>query len=130
MGLKKALGILVFSTQAVIGYDYYIQTRDAGLRWGELSAADYSTILQDRYARARAAKAAARLAAPPAGEGETIWAAAASYGKRLFSGGEQVAEAQGGEEAEPGPESVRVNKGLGAGNGGTCVRRGTALECN
>ena len=124
MGLKKALGILVFSTQAVIGYDYYIQTRDAGLRWGELSAAGYSTILQDRFARARAAKEAARLAADPS-ESETVWGKAASYGKRLFSGGEEVAEAQGGEDAA----AVQVNKGLGAG-GGACVRRGTALECN
>lgn len=31
MGLKKAVGILLCSTQAVIGADYYIQTRDAGL---------------------------------------------------------------------------------------------------
>ncbi|MEW2912445.1 hypothetical protein [Leisingera sp. JC11] len=56
MGLKKAMGILVFSTQAVIGADYYFQTRDAGLGWGDLSATDYGTIVQERLARARTAR--------------------------------------------------------------------------
>ena len=52
MGLKRALGILVFSTQSVIGADYYIQTRDAGLRWGDLSTNDYRAIIQHRFAHA------------------------------------------------------------------------------
>lgn len=109
MGLRKTMGILVFSTQAVIGYDYYIQTRDANLRWGDLSATDYGTILQERFARARA-EDAARLAG---GGGTSIWGEAAIYGKRLFTGGEQVAEAQSGEEAPPP----------------VCIRRGNVADC-
>jgi len=116
VGLKKAMGILVFSTQGVIGADYYIQTRDAGLNWGDLSATDYGTIVQDRFARARAAKQAASrtgLPAAAAEDGQTVWSEAASYGKSLFSGGEQVAEAQGGEEA---PQPI-------------CIRRGNVADC-
>lgn len=109
MGLRKAMGILVFSTQAVIGYDYYIQTRDGNLGWGVLSATDYGTIVQERFARARA-KEATRLAD---GGGLSLWSGAASYGKRLFSGGEQVAEAQSGEEAPPP----------------VCIRRGNVADC-
>lgn len=67
MGLKKAMGILVFSTQAVIGADYYFQTRDAGLNWGDLSATDYGTIVQERFARARAAKERAAQAGDSTG---------------------------------------------------------------
>ncbi|WP_291726474.1 hypothetical protein [Leisingera sp. F5] len=113
MGLKKAMGILVFSTQAVIGYDYYIQTRDAGLNWGDLSATDYSTILQDRFTRARAAKEATSLAGLAAGEGQSVWGEAASYGKSLLSGGEQIADAQNSEDA---PQPV-------------CIRRGNVADC-
>lgn len=109
MGLRKAMGILVFSTQAVIGYDYYIQTRDANLGWGDLSATDYGTIVQERFARARA-QDATRLAD---GGGTSVWGEAASYGKRLFSGGEQVAEAPGAEEAPPP----------------VCIRRGNVADC-
>lgn len=107
MGLKKAAGILICSTQAVIGADYYIQTRDAGLGWGDLSATDYSTIVQDRFARARAAKAAE-------GEG-TTWDDVASYGKSLLGRGEQLAEAPAAAQEEP------INP--------ICVRRGTTADC-
>ncbi|UWQ27731.1 MULTISPECIES: hypothetical protein [unclassified Leisingera] len=113
MGLKKAMGILVFSTQAVIGYDYYIQTRAAGLNWGDLSATDYSTILQDRFTRARAAKEATSLAGLAAGDGQSIWSEAAGYGKSLLSGGQQVADAQSNEDA---PQPV-------------CIRRGNVADC-
>ncbi|WP_264210654.1 hypothetical protein [Leisingera thetidis] len=115
MGLKKAAGILVFSVQAVIGADYYFQTRDAGLNWGDLSATDYGTIVQDRFARARAARADGGSAGLPetAAGGGTVWSEAASYGRRLLTGGEQVAEAQSGEEA---PQPV-------------CIRRGNVADC-
>ncbi len=45
------------SVQAVIGADYFFQTRDAGLTWGELSAADYAHIIRQRFARAHGAGA-------------------------------------------------------------------------
>ncbi|MEX0302753.1 MAG: hypothetical protein AB3N24_10050 [Leisingera sp.] len=114
MGLKKAVGILVFCTQGVIGADYYIQTRDAGLNWGDLSATDYSTIVQDRFARARAREAAGLAAAPggAAEDGQSIWSEAASYGKSLFSGGEQLAAVQEPEEPQP-----------------ICIRRGNVPDC-
>ncbi|UWQ84346.1 hypothetical protein [Leisingera caerulea] len=116
MALKKAMGILVLSTQAVIGYDYHIQTRDAGLSWGDLSATDYGTIVQERFARART-RDTVRAAAQHDGQGLSIWGEAASYGKRLLtggpSGGEQVAEVQNGEEAPPP----------------VCIRRGNVADC-
>ncbi|UWQ38178.1 hypothetical protein K3552_03985 [Leisingera aquaemixtae] len=112
MALKKAMGILVFSTQAVIGYDYHIQTRDAGLSWGDLSATDYGTIVQERFARART-RDTALLAAQQGGEAPSVWGEAASYGKRLLAGGEQVAEAQGEHEAPPP----------------VCIRRGNVADC-
>lgn len=109
MGLKKAVGILLCSTQAVIGADYYIQTRDAGLGWGDLSATDYGTIVQDRFVRARTAKAARGDAAT------SLWGDVASYGKSLLGGGEQLAEAQSPPQEEaPAP---------------VCVRRGTVADC-
>lgn len=55
VGIRKAIGILVLTVQVVVGADYYMQTRDAGLHWGELSAADYSRIIQHRYAKAQGA---------------------------------------------------------------------------
>lgn len=53
MAIRKAVGIVVLTVQAVVGADYYMQTRDAGLQWGELSAADYQRIIQLRFAKSR-----------------------------------------------------------------------------
>ena len=109
MGLKKAASILLCSTQVVVGADYYIQTRDSGLGWGDLSATDYGTIVQDRFARARAARAAR-------GDGDSsAWEDVASYGKSLLGRSEQLAEAQ------PAPQEEVPTP--------VCVRRGTVADC-
>lgn len=109
MGLKKAVGILLCSTQAVIGADYYIQTRDAGLGWGDLSATDYGTIVEKRFARVRAERAAAGP-----GDAEGVWGEVSRYGQSLLGRGEQLAEAPPAEEEQPKP---------------ICVRRGTVTDC-
>jgi hypothetical protein len=49
MSVRKALGILVFSTQAVVVFDYNMQSRNAGLAPGALSMKDYAAIVQKRY---------------------------------------------------------------------------------
>ncbi|MBY6140704.1 hypothetical protein KUV26_14765 [Leisingera daeponensis] len=110
MGLKKAMGILMVSTQAVIGADYYFQTRDAGLGWGDLSATDYGTIVQERLARARAAREHAGRGGQD--DGQSVWSEAASYGSSLLGGGEQVAQADAGGAVQP-----------------VCIRRGNAADC-
>ncbi|KIC12126.1 hypothetical protein RA19_02425 [Leisingera sp. ANG-M1] len=107
MGLKKAVGIVVFCIQGVIGADYYFQTRDAGLGWGQLSSADYAAIVRERITRVRAERAGLN-----AGAENSVWGEAASYGKRLLSGGQQVAEAQEPEAPKP-----------------ICVRRGNVSDC-
>ncbi|OED48348.1 hypothetical protein AB838_10475 [Rhodobacteraceae bacterium (ex Bugula neritina AB1)] len=112
MGLKKAMGILVFSTQAVIGADYYFQTRDAGLHWGDLSATDYGTIVQDRFARARTAKERARRYGQDSSQ--PAWQKVSSSGSSLLGGGEQVASTASNAAAEQQP---------------VCVRRGNIAEC-
>lgn len=101
MGLRKTVGILVFSVQAVIGADYYFQTRDAGLSWGELSAAEYSQIVQARFDRSqtglgreeRAPLLLSNVAPGVSGHGHGL--------------------VQQAEETEPA----------------ICVRRGTTLDC-
>ncbi|UWQ79658.1 hypothetical protein K3725_01205 [Leisingera sp. S132] len=113
MALKKAIGILVFSIQGVVGYDYYIQTRDAGLNWGDLSATDYGTIVQDRVARSRAARDSAALDAPQ--DSQSLWQTASSYGKSLLGGGAQVAQA---DTAGDAGEAQSV-----------CIRRGNVADC-
>ncbi|NSY40824.1 hypothetical protein [Leisingera sp. ANG59] len=113
MGLKKAMGILVFSIQGVVGYDYYIQTRDAGLNWGDLSATDYGTIVQDRIARARAGRDSAGLNAHEGSE--SVWGEVASYGRSLLGGGDQMAQAETGEAA--------------GGSQPDCIRRGNVADC-
>ncbi|KIC37017.1 hypothetical protein [Leisingera sp. ANG-M7] len=113
MALKKAIGILVFSIQGVVGYDYYIQTRDAGLNWGDLSATDYGTIVQERIARVRAGRDRAAIDAPQ--DGQTLWGEVASYGRNLLGGSDQVAQAgtaEGTGEAQP-----------------VCIRRGNVADC-
>ena len=113
MAFKKSVGILVLATQVVIGADYYIQTRDAGLRWGDLSATDYGTILQDRFARARAAKAlAAQHAQTAEGEAQPLWQAVTEMGSSLFAEGAQLAEADTDEAPKP-----------------ICIRRGNVADC-
>ena len=49
MGLRKAIGIIVFSTQAVVVVDYNMQSQTAGLQPGELSMKDYAAIVHKRY---------------------------------------------------------------------------------
>ena len=114
MGLKKAVGIVVFCTQGVVGADYYFQTRDAGLGWGQLSGAQYAEIVRERISRVRAERAGLHAGQVPesAAGGSTVWGEMASYGKSLFSGGEQVAEAQQPEAPQP-----------------ICIRRGNVADC-
>lgn len=77
--------------------------------WGDLSATDYGTIVQRRFARARAAKAAG------AGGETTASDDVASYGKSLLGGSEQLAEARtASQEEAPAP---------------VCVRRGNVADC-
>lgn len=101
MGISKAIGILALSVQAVVGADYYMQTRDAGLRWGELSAADYSVIIQNRFARARGA---AESQIPKTQRPDTLASALPL----------PVSPVSAEEAAQPVP---------------ICVRRGTILDC-
>lgn len=101
MGISKAIGILALSVQAVVGADYYIQTRDAGMRWGELSAADYSVIIQDRFAKAHGT---AKSQMPKPQRPDTLASAQPL----------PVSPVSAEEAAQPAP---------------ICVRRGTTLDC-
>jgi hypothetical protein len=114
MGLKKAFGILVLSTQSVIGADYYIQTRDAGLRWGDLSTNDYRAIIQHRFARARTAK----VRAVQAGEPASAWRSFAEPGGSIAAapGGPRQMAGAGTAAAPDGPPPV-------------CIRRGNVANC-
>lgn len=75
MFFRKAFGILFLCVQATIGTDYYIQTRDAGLHWGELSSAEYVGIVRARYGASAAPLAEDRpifVKADPVTADETV----------------------------------------------------------
>ncbi|WP_417712909.1 hypothetical protein [Pseudophaeobacter arcticus] len=118
MSLRKTLGILVFSTQAVVAVDYNMQSQKAGLGPGELSMKDYAAIVQKRYKTQPADRIATE------GQRDGLWQKAtglgfetglgSAIGARL-SGGDDVAAADVAAQ-EQAPASV-------------CIRRGTALNC-
>lgn len=109
MSLRKTLGILIFSTQAVVAFDYNMQSRKSGLGPGELSMSDYVAIVQSRYDT----KPDKRVAA---GQQETgIWQKVTGLGARLSGGQEDLAQAEV-------PTQEEVSSGI-------CIRRGTALNC-
>ncbi|MFW8596066.1 hypothetical protein [Cribrihabitans neustonicus] len=75
MALRKAIGIVVFAAQSVVAADYFIQTRDAGLVWGELSSADYAAIVRARFAGGAAGSHSLAELASGVGREEPISAA-------------------------------------------------------
>jgi len=112
MSLRKTLGILIFSTQAVVAVDYNMQSQKAGLGPGELSMKDYAAIVQSRYDT----DPASQIATDPQGDG--LWQKVTGIGSGIgagLSGGADLAEAQV-EAQEEVPATV-------------CIRRGTALNC-
>ncbi|WP_281955098.1 hypothetical protein [Pseudophaeobacter arcticus] len=112
MSLRKTLGILVFSTQAVVAVDYNMQSQKAGLGPGELSMKDYAAIVQKRYKTEPADRIATE------GQRDGLWQKATGLGSAIgarLSGGDDVAEADVAAQ-EQVPASV-------------CIRRGTALNC-
>ncbi|MEP2718320.1 hypothetical protein [Pseudophaeobacter sp.] len=100
MVIRKVIGILFLSVQAVVGADYYFQTRDAGLQWGEMSAADYAQIIQRRFDKAHKAS--------EHGVGEQV----------ALGGGTQLAQPSYREDESQESQAAKI-----------CVRRGTALNC-
>ncbi|OIQ45644.1 MAG: hypothetical protein BM558_03015 [Roseobacter sp. MedPE-SW] len=117
MSLRKTLGILVFSTQAVVAVDYNMQSRKAGLEPGELSMSDYAAVVQSRYDT----KSDEHIAADHQETG--IWQKVTGLGAGLGSG--LGAGLSGGHEdlaqAEDAPQEEESS--------GICIRRGTALNC-
>jgi len=112
MSIRKTLGILVFSIQAVVAVDYNMQSQKAGLGPGELSMKDYAAIVQKRYET----EPADRIAT--VGQRDRIWQQAAGLGSAIgarFPGAADVADADVAAQ-EQAPASV-------------CIRRGTTLDC-
>lgn len=118
MGVRKALGILAFSTQAVIAVDYNMQSQKGGLQPGELSMSEYAAIVQKRYEAPKSIQFVAeetrttglwgKLSGVGTGGGAGLAARA--------TGREDLAKA----EITPGSEAPAP----------VCIRRGTALDCN
>lgn len=126
MGVRKALGILAFSTQAVIAVDYNMQSQKAGLQPGELSMSEYAAIVQKRY---EAPKSIQFVAEETRTTG--LWGKLSGVGSQVGSGVGTgggtglAARATGREdlakaEITPGSEAPAP----------VCIRRGTALDCN
>lgn len=112
ISLRKSLGILVLSTQAVIAFDYNMQSRKAGLAPGELSMKAYMAIVQQRYGP----EPASRFAEDQQGSG--LWRRARAFGSGVaesLSGSRELAE------ATPLPAQEEP--------GTVCIRRGTLLDC-
>lgn len=110
--MRKSLGILVISTQAVIAVDYNMQSQKVGLGPGELSMKDYMAIVQKRYDK----PPVSQVAADPQGAG--LWQKVTDLGTGLsssLSGREDLADAAA-ETQQDVPATV-------------CIRRGTALDC-
>ncbi|WP_083099868.1 hypothetical protein [Pseudophaeobacter leonis] len=114
MGMRKALGIIVFSTQAVVAFDYNMQSHKAGLAPGELSMKAYAAIVQKRYE----APDSARLAALDALTDPGARAIARPFVGPLTS---PLTSAQDMSEAAQAasPDAPAA----------VCIRRGTALYC-
>ncbi|KPD11000.1 hypothetical protein [Phaeobacter sp. 11ANDIMAR09] len=112
MFVRKALGIMVLSTQAVIAVDYNMQSQKAGLGPGELSMKDYMALVQKRYDPKPASQVAEAL------QESVLWQRVTELGGQEgagLSGGEDLAEAAG-QAPQEAPATV-------------CIRRGTALDC-
>ena len=118
MGLRKALGIILVSTQLVVAVDYNMQSHKAGLGPGELSMKDYFAIVQKRYDKPDHSRLAA-VADNTEGTG---------LRDHLLAGQQQ----QGADDTA----AVVVTKGLhaetlsGSRNTSGCVRRAGVLSCN
>jgi len=100
MGLRKAIGIIAFSTQAVVVVDYNMQSHKAGLQPGELSMKDYAAIVQQRYENPDSGRLAAA----------DLWTKTSEQGSEF--GGKTSAAQELAETPTP-----------------VCIRRGTALNC-
>ncbi len=101
-----AISMSIMSLLICLAADYGLQSRLAGMSAGDLSLDQYAATVRGRIFDD--ADASARDLA-------------AASGGLFISSGEQV-------EVSELPQ-VRVNKGLGGGSAGTCVRRATSLYC-
>lgn len=106
-----AMSLAFMSAVICVAGDYGIQSRAAGLAPGEMSLRAYGTTIRSRISRMQDGEAP-----------EDNMAASKS-----FFGDTQGTSPAPQEAVSP---AVRVNKGLGGGSKGTCVRRGTILDCN
>lgn len=116
MILRKALGIILFSTQAVVAVDYNMQSQHRGLHPGELSMKDYFAIVQTRYAPQELADA---TGFDNEGGQQDGWESLTRFSTRIgmtFTEGQQHADSQS--DTALREEAVPV-----------CIRRGTALSC-
>lgn len=102
MSIRKALGIIVFSTQAVVVIDYNMQSHKAGLSPGALSMKDYVAIVQQRYE------------APDSGRFADLSMASDPDTAASVATLTKAEAAQGTAPDAPA---------------GVCIRRGTALYC-
>lgn len=122
MGVRKALGILAFSTQAVIAVDYNMQSQKAGLQPGELSMSEYAAIVQKRYEAPKSIQFVAEetrttgLWGKLSGVGSQVGSGVGTGLAARATGREDLAKA----EITPGSEAPAP----------VCIRRGTALDCN
>ncbi len=106
-----AMSLAFMSAVICIAGDYGIQSRAAGLAPGDMSLRSYGATINARISRMQEGEAP-----------DTMMTASKSF----------FADTEGASAApqEADVQAVRVNKGLGAGSGSTCVRRGTVLDCN
>jgi|GEM_PF-2132181 len=124
MGLRKALGIIVVSTQLVVAVDYNMQSHKAGLGPGELSMSEYFSIVQKRYD-----KPDNRLAALASDSHVSGLADKPDHNTGLSR---QLLAGQKQEDVAADTPAVVVNKGLSAEtpSGKGCLRRAGVLNCN
>lgn len=115
MAKWPALSLAVMSTVICLAGDYGIQSRAAGMQPGDMSLRDYGATISARITRMQSGESP-----------DSMMAASKSF----FADTDGAGPVPGDEPADTGPAAVRVNKGLGAGSSGTCVRRGTILDCN
>ena len=108
MALRKAIGIIVICTQAVVVVDYNMQSQKAGLKPGALSMQDYFAIVQKRYEE----HDGSRLAAAETGTGGAgLWHKVAD----LSAGsGDKLTDTVGSAEdtaAAEAPNSIYIRRG-------------------
>lgn len=123
MSLRKSLGILVFSTQAVIAVDYNMQSHQAGLGPGELSMSDYAAIVKKRYDKEPGDRISVELQGDDQ-QGDGLWRKLAGIGADMRAG------LSGGTDAATG--SALAEADLEAAKDApvtVCIRRGTSLDC-